>query len=683
MRTVKKAVSVIIISCMMLMSIFMQTAYAGNDYPSKYRGIQVTDEWNFCSSNCTSFAAWCLNTRNNVRFHNHFGGRVWGHANQWGHTARALGYTVDKNPAVGSIAWWENDRYGHVAWVSAVNGANVTIEEYNFRTPLGYGERVSNQNNPAGYIHIQDLKAAEPEKPKPIEGNYYSDPSLEDGEYIIETSIRDNIIMTSDGKYIFVKQNLGWDIQVWKLTRLSDGTFKVLCKGYDNVMDVYDGRIGNEIDIISWTWNDGANQHWYIVKNSDGTYSFFAKHSGYALDVKNGVLEEGPDYYGKLWQYNPNGTKAQKFRLKRVDKPVYKEEEYNPKKENPKYTVTFKDYDGRTISSQTVEKGNSAITPASPYREGYQFNGWDREYFNVTSNLTVYAKYIKLENNEANKPKDELGKDVQKENPKYTVIFKDYDGRTISSQTVEKGNSAITPASPYRKGYQFTGWDREYSNVASDLTVYAKYTKLESDDTYKPNDESANNLQEWNPDKYDEAYNNYNAEVGKPEYNLRSLPGLKYSAKITAAQMQEALENLDWDEDSGDGVLNLDLSTISGDFKSLNISMSKETFGYMVDGDIQSFIIKLPINQLMIDGNAMEEIYNNANGRNITFIIKKTVPKVSKKAKKSAEYKNLYTLDIKVGKKRIKKLSNGGIYAGNLFYKLNKKELRKHLIWFK
>ena len=111
--------------------------------------------------------------------------------------------------------------------------------------------------------------------------------------------------------------------------------------------------------------------------------------------------------------------------------------------------------------------------------------------------------------------------------------------------------------------------------------------------------------------------------------------------------------------------------------------MSKETFGYMVDGDIQSFIIKLPINQLMIDGNAMEEIYNNANGRNITFIIKKTVPKVSKKAKKSAEYKNLYTLDIKVGKKRIKKLSDGGIYAGNLFYKLNKKELRKHLIWFK
>jgi len=36
---------------------------------------------------------------------------------------------------VGSIAWWSS---GHVAWVEAVNGSNVTIEEYNFNFTHNY-----------------------------------------------------------------------------------------------------------------------------------------------------------------------------------------------------------------------------------------------------------------------------------------------------------------------------------------------------------------------------------------------------------------------------------------------------------------------------------------------------------------------------------------------------------------
>ena len=91
MRLVKRTMSVILLSCLMLMSIFMQAAYAGDDYPGEYRGKQVPDKWNFYTSNCTSFAAWCLNTRNKVGFHNYFGRRLWGHAKSWGYTACGLG----------------------------------------------------------------------------------------------------------------------------------------------------------------------------------------------------------------------------------------------------------------------------------------------------------------------------------------------------------------------------------------------------------------------------------------------------------------------------------------------------------------------------------------------------------------------------------------------------------------
>ena len=674
MRLVKRTMSVILLSCLMLMSIFMQAAYAGDDYPGEYRGKQVPDKWNFYTSNCTSFAAWCLNTRNKVGFHNYFGRRLWGHAKSWGHTARALGYAVDKNPAVGSIAWWENGDYGHVAWVSAVNGDNVTIEEYNFKYPLRYGERVINKNNPAGYIHIQDMRAPEPEKPKKIEGNYYSDPSLEDGEYIVESVIRNDVVMTVDGNYkngdnIFVMKNNGWDTQIWKLTRLSDGAFQVLSKGHNRVLDVSEVAIGNKINIHAWEWVDGGNQHWYIMKNSDGTYTFIAKHSGYALDVQDGVLKEAPNYYGNLWQYTPNGTNAQKFRLRKIEPP---------KKERAKYTVTFKDYDGRTISSQTIEENSSASTPDSPYREGYKFTGWDKEYYNITSNLTIYAKYTKLE-------------EPKKEKAKYTITFKDYDGRTISSQVVEKNSSASTPDSPYREGYQFTGWDKEYYNVTSNLTIYAKYVKLENDntDTGKSNnkDTGKNKLQKWNSDKYEEEDKAIGEEIGKLDFSLKSLTGLKYSAKVTENQVEEALENLEREEDDGEagnGTLNLDFTSISSDFKSLTLSMTKEAFEYMVDGDVKLLQISLPKNNIAIDGNALEEIYDSANGKNVTIVIKETLPKaIRKKEKKSGEYKNLYTFDIKVGKKKIKKLSEGNIYTDNPFYKLSKKELKKHLIWFK
>ena len=167
MRTIRKTVSFIIVFCMMLTGIFLQTAYArNNDYPHKYRGTSRTDEWNFSGSSCASFVAWRLNKESGIAFNSNYGGKDWSELKSWGNNAKELGLVVDNNPTVGSIAWWDVDNSnlllkfrdkGFVAWVESVNGSNVSVEEYDYKFMLAYDDRVIGANEPTGYIHFQKL----------------------------------------------------------------------------------------------------------------------------------------------------------------------------------------------------------------------------------------------------------------------------------------------------------------------------------------------------------------------------------------------------------------------------------------------------------------------------------------------------------------------------------------------
>lgn len=58
------------------------------------------------------------------------------------------------------------------------------------------------------------------------------------------------------------------------------------------------------------------------------------------------------------------------------------------------FTVTFADADGTVLSEQEVTFGFDAIAPAVAFKEGYVFLGWDKDFTNISENLTVTAQYF-------------------------------------------------------------------------------------------------------------------------------------------------------------------------------------------------------------------------------------------------------------------------------------------------
>ena len=129
--------------------------------------------------------------------------------------------------------------------------------------------------------------------------------------------------------------------------------------------------------------------------------------------------------------------------------------------ETDKHTVTFVDWDGTTLKTQTIDFGADATPPAAPSRANYVFAGWDTDYTGVTEDLTVTAIYHAL----------------------YTVTFLDADGTTLDTQQVEETTAATAPDMTGRMygGNPFSGWDADFSSISSDLTVTAVYAVTPAD----------------------------------------------------------------------------------------------------------------------------------------------------------------------------------------------------------
>ena len=131
------------------------------------------------------------------------------------------------------------------------------------------------------------------------------------------------------------------------------------------------------------------------------------------------------------------------------------------------YTVVFKDYDGEIISTDTYHYGDAVTAPSNPVKEAdlvgtYSFKSWDNAVVNCVGDVTYTAIY-----------------DMSYID--YIVVFKDYDGDVISTNTYHYGDTIIAPTNPTREAdntytYAFAGWDKSVVSCAGDATYTATYT---------------------------------------------------------------------------------------------------------------------------------------------------------------------------------------------------------------
>jgi uncharacterized repeat protein (TIGR02543 family) len=124
------------------------------------------------------------------------------------------------------------------------------------------------------------------------------------------------------------------------------------------------------------------------------------------------------------------------------------------------FTVTFKDWDGTVLKTESLIAGTDATAPDEPSREFYHFVGWDKDFTGVTDNMEVTAQYQLFTWHVT----------LLAENGSVSVLPEETDLATVAH-----GTTLTLTATP-DDGYEFVGWSDEVKGATRDFVVVSDTT---------------------------------------------------------------------------------------------------------------------------------------------------------------------------------------------------------------
>ena len=160
-----------------------------------------------------------------------------------------------------------------------------------------------------------------------------------------------------------------------------------------SAQEFYDGGTGYRLDRL-------ANDEYYQVRVIGGLLDMgFDRHlykQGESVTIKADAADESgtPFSHWENGAGNSVGTDAQMQIT--VGTANEKYTAVYGEAASSTYKVTFADYDGRVIDTQSVAAKGSAVPPADPVRDGYVFTGWSGSYTDIQGDITLTAQYEKI-----------------------------------------------------------------------------------------------------------------------------------------------------------------------------------------------------------------------------------------------------------------------------------------------
>lgn len=238
---------------------------------------------------------------------------------------------------------------------------------------------------------------------------------------------------------------------------------------------------------------DYKDLYWDYISAADFTSKYL--QTKYIEILKNGKIEKRSSR-GKMIDANPVLSKdGVKFRfIYYGSESTDKSYEYAMQKANRtgfktsyekvfnwKYAVNFFSANGEKVSSSLYGYGEEFSAPTDLDRA--TLGGSDNS---ETQNYIYKWKPL----NSSGSCSEELsatGSGVVSSYPcdykvefveTFTVMFVDYEGNVLYKDYVGRNGSAKAPEVPAREGFEFIGWNKDFSNVTGDMVVTAVYKEV-------------------------------------------------------------------------------------------------------------------------------------------------------------------------------------------------------------
>ena len=136
--------------------------------------------------------------------------------------------------------------------------------------------------------------------------------TVEDGEYVIETTAVENNVVDVDGgtkgakngTNIQIYKNNGTNAQKWQVTYENDGYYEITNVENEMSLDVSGAGVKDGTNVQLYAANTTCAQKWKIVK-SEGGYKLLSACSGLALDIKsnNVLVSTSADEKTQEWNF--------------------------------------------------------------------------------------------------------------------------------------------------------------------------------------------------------------------------------------------------------------------------------------------------------------------------------------------------------------------------------------------